>query len=156
MQDYWDVVGALWNVIDIYEGPEVFLESYNSVPRESGLIFAAHHCQSEVCTGGFEQFFWNPTGVLAPEAVDGFREIGLPQAAAVMEAAMELLGPRYPRDRGERKSRLSRVSAGAFDVLDVTFFASVKVKSGGFRAAANRYAEWKGLRRNAASGSRSA
>lgn len=46
MQDYWDVVGALWNVIDIYEGPEVFLESYNSVPRESGLIFAAHHCES--------------------------------------------------------------------------------------------------------------
>ena len=156
MQDYWDVVGALWNVIDIYEGPEVFLESYNSVPRESGLIFAAHHCQSEVCTGGFEQFFWNPTGVLAPEAVDGFREIGLPQGAAVIEAAMELLGPRYPRDRGERKSRLSQVSAGAFDDLDETFFASVKVESGGFRAAANRYVEGKGLRWNAASGSRSA
>ena len=156
MREYWDVVGALWNVIDIYAGPEVFLRTYNSVPRESGLIFAAHHCQCEVCTGGFEQFFWHPTGVLAPEAVDGFREIGLPQAAAVIEAAMDLLGPRYPRDRGERKTRLSRLSAGAFDDLDETFFASVKVESGGFRAAANRYAEGNGLRRNAASGSRSA
>lgn len=156
MRDYWDVVGALWDVIDFYEGPEVFLKTYNSVPRGSGLIFAAHYCQWDVCSGGFEQFFWNPTGVLAPEAVEGFREIGLPQAAAVTEAAMELLGPSYPRDRGKRKSRLAQLPQGAFDVLDETFFASIKLESGGFRAAASRYVEWKGQKRNAARGTRSA
>jgi hypothetical protein len=71
MRDYWDVVGALWDVIDIYEGPAIFRKTYNSVPREAGLMFAAHYCQSEVCSGGFEQLFWDPTGVLAPEAVRG-------------------------------------------------------------------------------------
>jgi hypothetical protein len=104
-------------------------------------MFAAHFCQSVVCSGGFEQFFWDPTGVLAPEAVEGFREIGLPQAAALIEAAMDLLGPPYPRDRGERKSRLSQVPEGALDALDEIFFVLIKSEEGGFIAAANRYVE---------------
>ena len=149
MTDYWDIVGALWDAIDIYEGPRVFRQTYNSVPRESGLIFAAHFCQSEVCNGGFEQFFWNPAGVLAPEAVEGFREIGLPQLSALIVAAMELLGPPYPRDRGERKSRLSGVPQGAFDSLDETFFALIKLEKGGFKAAADCYVERMSQRRNA-------
>ena len=81
-----------------------------------------------------------------------FREIGLPQPAAVNEGR-DGSSSAAVHNRGERKTRLSRVSAGAFDDLDETFFASVKVESGGFRAAANRYAEGNGLRRNAASGS---
>ena len=141
MCDYWDVVGALWDVIDIYEGPGGFRQTYNSVPRESGLMFAAHFCQSDVCSGGFEQFFWNPTGVLAPEAVEAFGEIGLPRLAAVIESAMDLLGPPYPRNRDERKSRLSQVPEGAFDDLDESFFALIKSEEGGFKAAANRYVE---------------
>ena len=149
MRNYWDIVGALWNVIDIYEGPEVFRQTYSSVPRESGLMFAAHFCQSEVCSGGFEQFFWNPTGVLAPEAVEGFREIGLPQLAALIESAMELLGPPYPRDRNERKSRLSQVPEGTSDALDETFFALIKSEERGFEAAANRYVERMGQRHKA-------
>ncbi|WP_369973953.1 DUF4375 domain-containing protein [Polaromonas sp. SP1] len=30
-------------------------------------LFAVHWCQSEICNGGFMQFFANSTGVLAPE-----------------------------------------------------------------------------------------
>ena len=139
--DYWDVVGALWDVIEIYEGPETFQQTYNSVPKEWGLVFAAHSCQQEVCFGGFEQFFWNPAGVLAREAVEGFRELGLPQLAALVQEAMDLLGSPYPSDRNERKSRLSLVPKGHLDVLDETFYALVALEQGGFRAAANRYVE---------------
>ena len=46
-RDYWDIVGALWDAIDIYEGPEVFRQTYNSVPREAGLMFAVHFCQED-------------------------------------------------------------------------------------------------------------
>jgi hypothetical protein len=93
MSGYWKVVEPFWYLINIYYGPEVFRSKYDSAPKISGLIFAAHFCQSEVCNGGFGQFFSNSTGVLAPEAVEGFRQIGQPQVAAVVESAMELLGP---------------------------------------------------------------
>jgi hypothetical protein len=63
---YWDVVEPYWNQIDIQD-PDIFQHTFQSAPKISGLMFAAHFCQSEVCNGGFHQFFWNSTGVLAPE-----------------------------------------------------------------------------------------
>ena len=66
MREYWDVVGALWNVIDIYAGPNALLRTYNSDP-ESGLIFAAHHCQCKVALAGLKTVSGIPPE-LAPEA----------------------------------------------------------------------------------------
>jgi Domain of unknown function (DUF4375) len=45
-------------------------------------------CQSEVCNGGFDQFFYNGTGVLAPEAAEtslvmaGLLLVAVPAASA--------------------------------------------------------------------------
>ena len=104
-------------------------------------MFAAHFCQSEVCNGGFDQFFWNSTGVLAPEAVEGFRQIGQSQVAALVESAMELLGSPYPRDRDERQERLSHVPKPSLDSLDQKFFSLIESEAGGFEKAADRLLE---------------
>jgi len=103
MGNYWSTVEPVWDAIDI-GSPEVFRETFDSAPRVSGLMFAAHFCQSELCNEGFHQFFWNSTGVLAPEAVEGFREIGQSQIAALIESAMNLVGSPYPRDREEGRN----------------------------------------------------
>lgn len=138
MGDCWSIVEAAWETIDIYHGPEVFRHSFESAPRASGLMFAAHFCQSEICNGGFSQFFWNSTGILAPEAVEGFREIGQVEIAALVESAMNLVGTPYPRDRQERQERLSQVPEGALDALDQKFFHLIESEAGGFEAAAGR------------------
>ena len=141
MGDYWDAVEPFWDHINIYDGPDVFRSTYDSAPKISGLLFAAHFCQSEVCSGGFDQFFWNSTGVLAPEAVEGFRQIGQSQVAALVESAMELLGPPYPRDRDERQERLSHVPKPSLDSLDQKFFSLIESEAGGFEKAADRLLE---------------
>lgn len=87
-EGYWRLVGPSWEEINIYDGPDVFLDSYSKAPVEAALLYAAHFCQSEVCNGGFKQFFFNPTGVLAPEAVLGFRAIGQEKVAELVENAM--------------------------------------------------------------------
>ena len=74
---YWRAVDPIWHSISIYDGPRVFLRQFGKVPVHLGLLLAAHWCRSEVFNGGFHQFFSNPTGVLAPEAVSGFKAIGL-------------------------------------------------------------------------------
>lgn len=141
MSGYWKVVEPFWDLINIYDGPEVFRSTYDSAPKISGLMFAAHFCQSEVCNGGFGQFFSNSTGVLAPEAVEGFRQIGQPQVAAVVESAIELLGPAYPRDRDEREERVPHLPKGALDVLDEKFFSLIESEAGGFEKAADLFVE---------------
>ena len=141
MSDYWDVVEPFWEAINIYDGPELFLRTVNAVPPLSRLMFAAHFCQSEIPNGGFNQFFWNSAGVLAPETVEGFREIGQLEVATLIEAAMDLLGTPYPRDREERQARLSQASEGALDSLDEKFFAFIETEAGGFDEAADRYVE---------------
>lgn len=141
MGDYWDAVEPFWDQINIYDGPDVFRSTYDSAPKIAGLMFAAHFCQSEVCNGGFDQFFWNSTGVLAPEAVEGFRQLGQSQVAALVESAMELLGSPYPRDRDERQERLSHVPKPSLGSLDQRFFSLIESEAGGFEKAADRFLE---------------
>jgi hypothetical protein len=60
-------------------------------------LYAAHWCISNVDNGGLLQFFWNSTGILAPEAREGFTIAGLKDLARVLEeASNELL---IERDR---------------------------------------------------------
>lgn len=138
--EYWRRIEEFWEEINIYDGAEVFLATYRSVPFEAGLLFAAQFCQSEVCNGGFKQFFFNSTGVLAPEAVAGFRAIGQHQTGEVVGGAMKLLGSPYPRDRADRQARLVNLIATTFDVLDDRFYALIGTEAGGFEAASDAYA----------------
>jgi Domain of unknown function (DUF4375) len=137
---YWSIVEPVWDAINIYDGPEVFAQTFASAPRASGLLFAAHFCQSEICNGGFGQFFGNSTGVLAPEAVEGFREIGQLEVAALIEKAIGLFGSVYPRDRNERETFLTHVSRSSLDALDEMFYSLIDSEAGGFIVAADRYA----------------
>jgi hypothetical protein len=131
---------SIWDVINIYDGPGVFLTTLNQVSRETGLLFAAHSCQSEVCNGGFRQFFCNSTGVLAPEAVDGFTAIGQVQLGNLLRQAMALLGSPYIREREARQAALDLLPPGRFEELDDKFFALLGSEAGGFEVATDKYA----------------
>jgi hypothetical protein len=142
---YWSLVETVWDEISIYDGPEKFLSEFARSPPVARTLFAAHWCQSEVLNGGFEQFFGNSTGVLAPEAAVAFDSIGMPRAAQMVKSAMEWFGPQYPRDRGSREELLERYFAASpdgedpFKVIDDGFFDAIEEETGGFEAAANEF-----------------
>jgi hypothetical protein len=64
---YWTMIEPHWKRVTIYEGGDPFLREYARTPETARNLLSAHWCQSEVCNGGLHQFFFNPTGVLAPE-----------------------------------------------------------------------------------------
>lgn len=127
---YWQVLEPYWDRIDIYNGPEQFLATYGEVPLVVQTLFAAHWCESEVSNGGLHQLFMNPTGVLAPEAVQAFRKLGLQDAAEVVKRAMGFFGVPYPRQQQDRVDRLetlsgaTRVEWDPFLRLDDDLYAS--------------------------------
>lgn len=138
---YWSLVEPVLESINIYDGPATFLETFADAGEPAGLLFAAHWCNHEVCNGGFGQFFSNSTGVLAPEAIRGFRAIGQTEIAAVVERAVAQFGPIYPRERDLRNAALLDLPDAAFDDLDNRFYELVESEAGGFEAAANAFAE---------------
>jgi len=163
---YWQLVEPVYERINIYDGPEAYITSLEGVPRPAVLLHATHMCQSEVRNGGFLQLFWNNTGVLVPEAIEGLRTIGMAEAAALVVAAAAPLGEPYPRGRDERwdallvssgkdEGELKRFFEGnenlymAFyeatkgtplDTLNKRFWECLRSESGGFEDAATRYA----------------
>ena len=167
IQSYWELIEPYWNVFDIYNGPEGFESSIRGAPRCAALLYAAHFCQSEVHNGGFLQFFWNNTGVLAPEAIEGYAVIGMPTLASLVREAAATLGSPYPRDRDDRWNALLTASGHTsrnlkgifkkqqnlylafaeatkklpFDSLDRQFWQAARTENGGFDNAATRYTQ---------------
>ena len=167
MQSYWEVVEPLFNLIDTGNGHKAFAASIVSLPRSSVLLFSAHMALAEVHNGGFLQLFWNETGVPVPEAIEGFKAIGMPIMASILQEAAQPLGDPYPRGRDERwdallvasgrsTRELKRIFKNApnfylafqeatstlpYDALNQRFWDAAKVENGGFQDAATRYAQ---------------
>lgn len=147
---YSQVVDPYWERVDIYCGRDPFLRTFAEVPAPAGHLLAVQWCQSEVCNGGFHQFFMNPTGVLAPEAARGFRAIGMPAMAEHVEQAMAIFGASFPREQEERQrvleGTIGRSPDGAdrdewdpFVALDDAFYAAMDDDA--LYDAADAYAE---------------
>lgn len=141
------LVAQVWRSISIYDGSETFLAQFRAISLEVGHLYAAHWCQSEVCNGGFHQFFANDTGVLAPESLAAFHALKLSEWARVLEEAMAFFGEPYPRDRHERLAKLGKFVGGKeeegdpFVILNKAFYHWLREHRGGFENASDEYAK---------------
>ncbi|WP_091384241.1 DMP19 family protein [Microbulbifer marinus] len=145
-ESYWRFVEPIWHTVSIYDGGEVFLQEFRKATEKQRHLYATHWAQSEIMNGGLGQFFSNSTGVLAPEAVEGFKAIGMPNCASSLLGAMELFGNEYPRDRDTRDQLLEDFfdkygdEENPMDVYEVAIAEELEEESGGFEVAANNYA----------------
>lgn len=144
-EKYWFVLEPHFEKVSIYEGGVVFLRQFQSLPPGIGTLLAAHWLDSEVCNGGFHQFFSNPTGVLAPEALTAFQDLGLDDAAA-----LRFFGSPYPRGQEARQAMLQAVAGEAreewdpFFALDDRYYTSLPAGSCRLALAADAWAETHG------------
>lgn len=150
---YWDVINPYWNKISTTSDPDTFLRDVSSMPVATRHLWAVTWLQSEVHNGGFGQFCSNSTGILAPEARDGFIAIGMPQTAAVVGEYLAFWGADYPRDCDLRNALWEKLSierygvdshgeplGGDFAALDDRFYKLMDSENGGFDNAADTYA----------------
>lgn len=106
----WQVIEPYWRAVSIYGGPIVFLQGFEQLPEPARHLFAVWWCDSEVCNGGFHQFFSNSTGVLAPEALEGFRATGLAECAELVDVALSKFHEPYPRAHEARHAALQAIT----------------------------------------------
>lgn len=128
----WRLVEPYVEQVSIYDGPAKFLSGIATLPKAAQHLYAVWWCDSEICNGGLHQFFSNSTGVLAPEAVEGYRAVNLLECADLVLAAIDKFGPSFPRERVERKAALqslklpgkARKEWDPFYDLDVRYYAA--------------------------------
>jgi hypothetical protein len=142
---YWQLVEPVWDTLVQWDSVPEFQLAFKSAEPTAGTLFAAHWLYSEVCNGGFYQFYWNATGILAPEAKRSYELIGMPRTADVIQRSMQWFPTPYPRDREARVSLLQVAAnhgdkGGPFRALDDTFYKVVESECGGFVSAANDFA----------------
>lgn len=120
---YWGLIEKAFEDVSIYDGPESFARQFNPLPQHVRHLLAAHWFYSEYQNGGLHQFFYNPTGVLAPEAIEGLKAIGLTASSDCLQEAVDRVGVPYPRDREQRMSIVgnSPFNRMSFEHLDEKF-----------------------------------
>ena len=151
LSELWPISDTRSECISTYDGPKVFLSDFGSASSAHKVAFAAGWLQGEVLNGGLTQFFANDTGVLAPEAVEACRTVGLPRLATKLEEAMSWFGPSYPRERSARRRALEAFAeqnigtsiyhANPFERLDEEVAELLYNEGAGLEKAVLRYVQ---------------
>lgn len=117
----------------VMEYLDPFLNKYLSMGKrslgdEERELLAVWRLDSEVNNGGFDQFYWNSSGDLAKEAVEGLTTIGAEERAAIVEAANSQFPSQRPsEDREERQKQLNSIqssSGSKLGSLDTEYYTS--------------------------------
>lgn len=119
--DSFAIIQPVWSYADIYGSLEDYESSLVQFSTPQRLAFAIHWYASEVNNGGHDQFFFNSTGIVWPDALEGFRAIGAEKAFAILFEAASRFDVKPSRERDLRIEQLERVEAG-FDDLDDRFY----------------------------------
>jgi hypothetical protein len=99
------------------------LRSIREIPEKAVHLFSIHWQHLEVYNGGFWQYFFNSTSESVPEAIAGWRAIGMPEVASLTEEACARLGTSFPTDKEERRKIVGQPSDRMdFSSLDTLFY----------------------------------
>ena len=114
---------------NFYEGRDKWIESTADAPTEAVLLFSIHWLHLELYNGGFWQYFFNSTGTSCPEAIEGFKAIGMPEVASVIEEAVAKLGETFPMDPENRRTVVGDPQNRMdFDELETQFYELADTK----------------------------
>lgn len=119
--DYFAVIEPVFWSVSIYDGPQRYEQDLAQFSKEQRLVLAYHWYLSEVNNGGHDQFFYNSTGIVWPDALKAFAAIGADDVAAIIEAAINRLGGSPSLDREERLRQLEQMNPD-FEDLDSELF----------------------------------
>lgn len=131
-EQYRNPLYTIWNEQPISDDPAVFLDWFHGLTEVQQILFPTQWLCAEVYNGGFRQYFSNSTGLHAPEAIQGFRRLGLEDIAILVETAVAIFGDSFPRVREVRENFLESRSSettewNPFMAIDDEFYEIIKI-----------------------------
>ncbi len=90
----------MWGKPDVEAAPALA-----ALPLEQRTLAALSVFNAEFENGGVHQFFYNSSGVIAPEVHAALLEIGLERQAAIFKKGLDMLPGTYIRDTEKRRDK---------------------------------------------------
>lgn len=86
-------------------------EAMDRLSEPERVLYVAQVLEMEVNNGGFEQYFYNPSGNDAGEIVRAFEQIGAVNTARICERALSVFENGVPVDWDERQELLEKMES---------------------------------------------
>lgn len=114
-------IEPMLDLIDL-ENEEAYERTMKLFTRPQRLVFAVEAYTAEVCNGGHEQFFFNSSGVVWKDALEGLAAIGAEEAAAILARVVAKLERQIPDDAEKRRAMMDKLEEGLFEEDDDAFY----------------------------------
>jgi hypothetical protein len=119
--DASDIIKHLDISFNFYEGEIIYEENKKRFSKHQVYVFTILWYIHEVNNGGHDQFYFNSTGIVWEDALNGFGEIGLLDICEIIKESANRLGGYPSKDREERWEQMDVCNAN-FDDLDDRFY----------------------------------
>lgn len=116
------VIEPLWFTVSIYDDYAKYNADLQKFSLPQRYIFAIQWYLAETYNGGHDQFFFNSTGIVWKDVLEGFGVIGLDECAEILSEAARRMGGSPSFDREERWEQQEEHNA-EFDDLDKRLYS---------------------------------
>jgi hypothetical protein len=120
--DAHEILDPVWWSGEIHDSVAEYERTLRPFSRQQRLFHALLWYTAEVNNGGHDQFFWNSTGIVWPDALAALEELKLVKGAAILRDAARRMGGKPSQVRTERQEQLDRLKPD-FGDLDDRFYA---------------------------------
>ena len=117
----YQVLEPMYDLIDL-SNSSAYEHTIKPFSRPQRLIFAVDSYIAEVYNGGHEQFFFNSTGVVWKDALEGLEEIGAHEAVLILKQVIERFPSVIPDDADTRRKLMYDIEEGIFESDDQAFY----------------------------------
>jgi len=100
--DVWTINEPMYWTINIYGSYDDYIESAKPFTLEQRYLNAISWYFAEVNNGGHHQFFYNSTGIVWEDALEGLRLFKMDILADNLQSVIDYFGGSVPFDREER------------------------------------------------------
>ena len=120
--DFKVIEPVFWSV-SIYDGEKQYEKDLEAFSLPQRYVFAIEWYMSEVNNGGHDQFYWNSTGIVWEDAMNGFQAIKAQINYEIIKESANMMGGNPSKNWDKRQNQLEKFEPD-FSTLDDRFYES--------------------------------
>ena len=120
--DFKVVEPVFWSV-SIYDGEKQYEKDLEAFSLPQRYVFAIEWYMAEVNNGGHDQFYWNSTGIVWEDAMNGFQAIKAQINYEIIKESANMMGGNPSKNWDKRQNQLEKFEPD-FSTLDDRFYES--------------------------------